>query len=124
MHMITFSKIMISTSCVLRSGWTTLNDVQINQLESLLDRKDLEKLCVLFLHVTKTENVFFKYARSSRSMMEQSRSGRLLSGLNHLPAWCWLKRLVENSMKPFVRGVKDVDVLTMYQGVMLQLAST
>jgi hypothetical protein len=92
-----------------------LNEVQINQLERLLVDNDLEQFSYLFAKY-KTENIFFKYSRGARSFFEQSRAGRLLSGLIVYPRGM-VDQIVQNTAKPFGRGVKRGDALTIYQGL-------
>jgi hypothetical protein len=93
----------------------TLAPPQVEKLEGFLAEGNVKDFA-FWLARYKTENIFFKYGRSSRSMMEQSRHGRLLAGLITYPRGL-LDKVVQNSVKPMHRAVRDKDLRAGWQGV-------
>jgi hypothetical protein len=89
---------------------------QVELLDKNLQNKDFKEFCYNYAKY-KVENVFMKYNRTSRSMSEQTRAGRVLVGLITYPRGM-VEQLVQNSLKPTVRSWKAGDVRGVYQGVM------
>ena len=65
----------------------------------------------------KTENTHFKYATKSRSLTEQTRGGKMLAGLVVFSRG-YFDILNRTIAKPISRGVKNGDLLQIYQGIM------
>lgn len=93
-----------------------LSDSQIDNLEQMIQNKDLKNFCYNYAKY-KVENIFMKYNRTGRSLSEQTRAGRLITGLITYPRGM-VEQLVQNSLKPTIRGLKDGDIRTVYTGVM------
>jgi hypothetical protein len=92
-----------------------MSEAQINLLENDLLSGDHAKFAHRFAQY-KTEIVNFKYGREARSMFEQTRGGRSVFGLANFMRGMW-QQVYRNSAEPTMRGIKDKDLRTAYQGV-------
>jgi len=93
-----------------------LNHTQIDKLERLLSKGNLKDFAY-YISRYKSENIYFKYGRSARMMLEQNRNLRWTAGLFTYPRGV-IELVIENSAKPFLRGMKDADIRTTFQATM------
>jgi hypothetical protein len=100
-------------------GLDTLSLGQTEKLEQLLAKGDVDNFAH-YLAQYKTENTQFKYGRTERSMLEQTRGGRAVMGLATYPRGVF-ELLWNGSAIPFFKGIKELDVRqgwqAVYQGV-------
>ena len=93
----------------------TLERPQQDRLRGFLEKGDIAEFAKLYAR-WKTENTFFKYTLKGRSLEEQKRAGRLLSGLINFPRGM-VNVFYRNAIKPLKSGMVNAEGIRLYQGV-------
>jgi len=93
----------------------TLHTWQIERLNNLLAAGEYRQFVRDFARY-KTENVHFRYSTPGRSLIEQSRGGRL--GMGIVVFWRgFMQQLYYNGIKPIVKGLENNNYRRAYRGL-------
>jgi len=93
----------------------TLEIPQQEKLLGYLEDGNLKEFCRYFARF-KTENTHFVYDLAGRSLTEQSRAGKVFTGLITFPRGI-ANIVYRNGLKTFARGMRTKDGRTLYQGL-------